>query len=397
MGQSDWNLLTAMRSLIVISLFGLALGQVIEPRQAIEPRNTCGTIPSFLSGDRIVGGQDAAAPIPWQVSVRQCQSGGCRFCGGTILDEKTVMCAAHCFTTGQSMNGYYITAGVTNRNDGSGQTIEIANGVWNSAMPYSGNNNDFIILKLSSALSFNENVGAACLPEPGFAPDSTGDTCVVSGWGTLNSGANSLPTNLQWVAVPTVTNAQCAQAYGSTITSSMICAGLPEGGKDSCQGDSGGPFVCRKDGKAVLTGVVSFGIGCALADYPGVYARVTAVLDWVKANMESGTGPTNPPGTTSAPTTASPPSGCGSPQWATDEWCDDENNNADCNYDGGACCSNTFGGWDNYCTDCECKDPNNVEDCVDNWSTTKCEKRKNKGKCNRKFVKKNCNKTCEVC
>ena len=31
-----------MRSLIVISLFGLALGQVIEPRQAIEPRNTCG-------------------------------------------------------------------------------------------------------------------------------------------------------------------------------------------------------------------------------------------------------------------------------------------------------------------------------------------------------------------
>jgi len=390
-----------MKSLIAFSLFGLALGQVIEPRQVIQPRNTCGTIPSFLSGDRIVGGQDAAAPIPWQVSVRQCQSGGCHFCGGTILDEKTVMCAAHCFTTGQSMNGYYITAGVTNRNDGSGQTIEIANGVWNSAMPYSGNNNDFIILKLSSALSFNENVGPACLPEPGFAPDSTGETCVVSGWGTLNSGANSLPTNLQWVAVPTVTNAQCAQAYPNTITSSMICAGLPEGGKDSCQGDSGGPFVCRKDGKAVLTGVVSFGIGCALADYPGVYARVTAVLDWVKANMESGTGPTNPPGTTSAPapspSTEAPPSGCGSPQWATDEWCDDENNNADCNYDGGACCSNTFGGWDTYCTDCECKDPNNVEDCVDIWSTTKCERRKNKGKCSRKFVKKNCNKTCEVC
>merc|ERR1711971_1511869 len=55
-----------------------------------------------------------------------------------------------------------------------------------------------------------------------------------------------------------------------------------------------------------------------------------------------------PPGPTTAPppTTAAPPppTGCGSPQWATDQWCDDENNNADCNWDGGACCNNDFGG-----------------------------------------------------
>ena len=42
--------------------------------------------------------------------------------------------------------------------------------------------------------------------------------------------------------------------------------------------------------------------------------------------------------------------GCGSPHWATDMWCDDENNNAECNWDGGACCFNDHTGWDNYCT-----------------------------------------------
>ena len=118
------------------------------------------------------------------------RQGNWQFCGGTILDETTIMCAAHCFEKDQSMSGYYIRAGVTNKNDNSGQTIEIANGVWNADMPYQGNNNDFIILKLSSALTFNENVYPACLPDASHAPDAETppQTCYVSGWGTLESG-----------------------------------------------------------------------------------------------------------------------------------------------------------------------------------------------------------------
>merc|ERR1712241_1197221 len=154
-------------------------------------------------------------------------------------------------------------------------------------------------------MGFNENVYPACLPDASHAPDAPGETCFVSGWGTLQSGAQSLPTNLQWVAVPTVTNGVWNQQYGGGITSSMICAGSSSGGIDSCQGDSGGPFICNgPNGQGVLTGVVSFGVGCGLASHSGVYARTTAVLDWIKANMDSGTA--GPPGPTTLPPPTTP-------------------------------------------------------------------------------------------
>ena len=59
----------------------------------------------------------------------------------------------------------------------------------------------------------------------------------------------------------------------------MLCGG--EEGKDTCQGDSGGPLVISVNGKWTLIGVTSWGIGCGDYNKPGVYAKVSALLNWV--------------------------------------------------------------------------------------------------------------------
>lgn len=58
----------------------------------------------------------------------------------------------------------------------------------------------------------------------------------------------------------------------------MLCAGYATGGKDACQYDSGGPLVQG----SVVVGIVSWGVGCALPRYPGVYADVGALRDWIE-------------------------------------------------------------------------------------------------------------------
>ena len=52
--------------------------------------------------NRIKGGRSAISPIPWQVYLQvdrrmRFSDSQWTHCGGTILNEKTILSAAHCF------------------------------------------------------------------------------------------------------------------------------------------------------------------------------------------------------------------------------------------------------------------------------------------------------------
>lgn len=239
--------------------------------------STATALPQIL-GQEIVGGELAnAGDFPFIVSL---QRSGSHFCGGTLVNANTVITAAHC-STGQSASAVTVRAGSLKRNTG-GTLVRVSRIVIHPSYAASRYNNDIAIWKLATAIPTSSTISYASIAASGSDP-AAGSSSQTAGWGTTSSGGSTLPVDLRKVTVPIVSRTTCQSNYGtSAVTTSMVCAGLAAGGKDSCQGDSGGPLV---DASKTLIGVVSWGEGCAAPNAPGVYARVGALRAFIDANL----------------------------------------------------------------------------------------------------------------
>ena len=252
-------------------------GQKVLPSiQSIEVPARPALVPEAVnpferfSAEKIVGGVQAAkGEFPFLVSLRS--SYGSHFCGGSLIKKNWVLTAAHCVEGGY-LKG--VAVGLNNQADTAGvEKFTVLQIVKHPGWNTNTMENDFALVQLSADSKFAPIAlnGAEITSKVNF---------VTAGWGTTSEGGG-VSKNLMKVTVPFVTKEACTAAYPDGITDSMICAGYPEGGKDSCQGDSGGPLMMGEGANRVLTGVVSWGEGCARPNKYGVYAKVNGALDWI--------------------------------------------------------------------------------------------------------------------
>ena len=231
-----------------------------------------------------------------------------QFCAGSVVARRWVMTAAHCVHTATnavtSPGQLRIVEGVTELRDSEvNQEHVVVNVIphpaYVSATP-TNYNNDIALLEVATDL--------ASPPVRLFASDAdtlAGSFAFIVGWGAVQidaDGRQRFPIDLRAAAVPFVTRAVCnaPESYRGFIRSTMFCAGFREGGPDTCQADSGGPLYAAIDGALVQVGVTSFGNGCGVPNFYGVYTHVPTYLPWMSdfisvTNTVVAGSPTAPP------------------------------------------------------------------------------------------------------
>lgn len=165
----------------------------------------------------------------------------------------------------------------------NGTAVKVEKIILHRSYNYKNSDYDIAILQLENKLNFSKAIQPIALPNIGESiSDDT--MCLVSGWGDTDVLYRT--KSLRAAEVPIVNQNYCVKTYKTMqyeVTPRMICAGFKKGGKDSCQGDSGGPLACKikRQKEPTLFGIVSWGFLCAQPIFPGVYARVSVLRQWI--------------------------------------------------------------------------------------------------------------------
>lgn len=266
------------------------------PTMEVEPAPPSTAPPPTVpdADTNIVGGQPIGpGQFPFLAAIYR--SGSFR-CGGSVLSRSWVLTAAHCVLD-TSPSIYRVRTG-TNSSVSGGHVVGVAGVEIHPS--YSGIDNDFDV----ALLRLDQPTAAPAVPvatTEDRAAYQAATMATTMGWGATSEGSSSATATARSVDVPMQSDAACRTAYPDPSirglefrAASMVCAAPAAGGKDSCQGDSGGPLVVPRGSGHLLTGVVSWGIGCARAGKPGVYSRLSASSAWIERQRRL--GPFDPDG-----------------------------------------------------------------------------------------------------
>ncbi|MER8035167.1 serine protease [Streptomyces hydrogenans] len=232
-----------------------------------------GMIGTAGTADAVVGGTDAPpAAYPYQVSLQAQNAGGWKaICGGSIIDQRWVLTAAHCLIT--SAGQLRIAVGTNTLPGGTLHLVQETIGYEAYNDNAAGRPNDIALLKLATPITYTPLVQPIALPDATYPTGAA----TLTGWG-WTSGNGQVTSTLQQATATLLTVTDCQARWpGQNINTKHLCTYDKGSGISACTGDSGGPLA--QNGR--LLGIISWGVASCSGTYPTVYTNVSAYRAWI--------------------------------------------------------------------------------------------------------------------